>query len=228
MKALFLILFFQINIFLSRKIISGIKYIDQTDSYPTGCESVSTVMCLNYFKINITVKEFIDNYLDKGDIISEGNVKYGPDPNKQFVGSPYDSKSYGCYEGVIEKALNKIIAKKKLENIFEVVNLTKIPLENITKEYLDNDIPVIFWATINFKKYYINQNNTWIINRETGETFTWRSNEHCLLLIGYDNVKNLYYFLDPWNDNGLISRSMDLVERRHKEQYSMAVALKKK
>jgi len=106
--------------------------------------------------------------------------------------------------------------------------LTNIPLENITKEYLDNDIPVIFWATINFKKYYINTNNTWIINRETGETFTWRSNEHCLLLIGYDNVKNLYYFLDPWNDNGLISRSMDLVERRHKEQYSMAVALKKK
>jgi len=36
---------------LSRKIISGIKYIDQTDSYPTGCESVSTVMCLNLFNI---------------------------------------------------------------------------------------------------------------------------------------------------------------------------------
>ena len=228
MKAFILILFLLINIYVSRKIIGPIKYIDQTDSYPTGCESVSTVMCLNYFKINISVNEFIDNYLDKAELFSEGDVKYGPDPNKQFVGSPYDSKSYGCYEGVIEKALNKIIVDKKLQNKFEVVNLTNIPLEIITKEYLDNNIPVIFWATIDFKEYYINPKNTWIINRETGETFTWRSNEHCLLLIGYDNVKNVYYFLDPWNNNGLISRSMDLVKQRHKEQYSMAVALKKK
>ena len=227
MKKFILILFLQINIFLSSKIISEIDYIDQTDSYPTGCESVTTVMCLNYFKINITVDEFINNYLDKGEIYYEGNIMYGPDPNKQFVGSPYDSKSFGCYEGVIEKALNKIIKHKNLTNEFEVINLTKVPLENITKKYIDNNIPVIFWATIDFKEYYINKKNTWIIP-ETGANFIWRSNEHCLLLIGYDNVKKLYYFLDPWNNNGLVSHSMDLVKKRHKEQYSMAVALKKK
>ena len=227
MKTYTLILFLQINIFLSSKIISHITYIDQTDSYPTGCESVSTVMCLNYIGINITVDEFINNYLEMGKIYYEGGVKYGPDPNKKFIGSPYDPKSFGCYEGVIEKALNKIIEDKKLTNKFEVVNLTNIPLEIITKQYLDNNIPVIFWATINFKEYYIIPDNTWIVP-ETGKSFTWRSNEHCLLLIGYDNVKKLYYFLDPWNNNGLISRSMDLVKQRHKEQYSMAVAIKKK
>ena len=227
MKAFILILFLNVNIFLSSKIINSIKYIDQSIAYPTGCESVTTVMCLNYFGINITVDEFIKNYLEMGEIYFEGDVKYGPHPNMKFVGSPYDSNSYGCYEGVIEKALKKIIIDKKLENEFEVKNLTTYPLEILTKLYIDNNIPVIFWATIDFKEYYINQRNTWIVP-ETGEAFTWRSNEHCLLLVGYDNEKKLYYFLDPWNNNGLISRPMDLVKQRHKEQYSMAVALKKK
>jgi len=212
----------------TKKIIEGIIYIDQTEEFPTGCESVTTVMCLNYHNITIQPREFIDNYLDMGDIYYKDNKKYGPDPTKKFVGSPYDSNSYGCYEPVIEKALNKIIEDRDLKKNFEVIDLTEVPLENIISEYIDKDLPVIFWATIDFKHYYINyEEDTWFIP-ETKKEFTWRSNEHCLLLIGYDTEEKKYIFYDPWNNNGQIEIDMDLVKMRHAEQYSMAVVIKKK
>ena len=43
----------------------------------------------------------------------------------------------------------------------------------------------------------------WIVP-ETGEKFQWRGNEHCLLLVGYDDEKDGYYFNDPWNNHGTI------------------------
>ncbi len=41
-------------------------FIDQRDKYPTGCESVTAVMALQYAGVDITVEEFIDNYLPQG------------------------------------------------------------------------------------------------------------------------------------------------------------------
>ena len=49
-----------------KKIISA-PYIDQSVKYPTGCESVSAVMLLQYLGYEITVDEFIENYLEKRD-----------------------------------------------------------------------------------------------------------------------------------------------------------------
>ena len=66
----------------------------------------------------------------------------------------------------------------------------------------------------------------WIVP-ETGEKFQWRSNEHCLLLVGYNNTG--YYFNDPLSESHpTLYESKALVEERHKEQYAMAVALVKK
>ena len=47
----FILLIYSFN---AAKIIDNIEYIDQTEDYPTGCESISTIMCLHYWKINIT------------------------------------------------------------------------------------------------------------------------------------------------------------------------------
>ena len=224
MKTYFIILIFALYInTLSRKIID-VVYIDQTKDYPTGCESVSTVMCLKYFGFNITVNEFIDDYLDKGEIYYENNQMFAPDPNDKFVGSPYDGNSYGCYEPVITKALNRILIDKEKDSEFEIKNLTNVPMKTIIKEYIDKDIPVIFWSTINLLPMRLT--SIWTIP-ETGKQFQWRANEHCLLLVGYDNEESKYYFNDPWDNHGVIGYDMYTVEQRHKEQYSMAVALVK-
>ena len=39
---------------------------------------------------------------------------------------------------------------------------------------------------------------------------------------------NKYYFNDPWGNHGVIGYDKKLVETRHKEQYSMAVAVYRK
>jgi len=62
--------------------------------------------------------------------------------------------------------------------------------------------------------------------KENGEVFTWISNEHCLLLVGYDEEK--YYFNDPHNGNGVIGYPKKLTEDCHRAQYSMAVGIKRK
>jgi len=51
---------------------------------------------------------------------------------------------------------------------------------------------VIVWATIGMLDAY--PSSTWTML--SGETYTWLSNEHCMLLVGYDEES--YYFNDPW------------------------------
>ena len=219
----FLIIFIIVIIFIKSDKIIPVPYIDQTADYPTGCESISTVMCLKYHQIDITPNDFIDNYLEKGIFYYKNGQLFAPNPNDKFVGSPYDENSYGCYEGVIEKALKKLVSEKNLN--FDVKNLTNVPMNEIISNYIDKDIPVIFWATIDMKQFF--NGSIWIVP-ETGEKFQWRAREHCLLLVGYDNEKDGYYFNDPWDNHGTILYNKALVETRHKEQYSMAVALVKK
>ena len=42
------------------------------------------------------------------------------------------------------------------------------------------------------------------------------------------NFNDEYVFNDPWHNHGQIGYNKKLVERNHKDQYSMAVALVKK
>ena len=215
---IFLILLVFIN--TQGHIIENVPFIDQTEKYPTGCESISTMMCLLYWKIDITPEEFIDNYVDKGIFYYKNGQLYAPHPSNKFIGSPYDPSSYGCYEPVIERALNKLVLDKKLN--FDVVNLTNVEMDKIKSDYIDKDIPVIFWATMHMWDYVIG--NMWTVP-ETGEKFQWRGREHCLLLIGYDD--NNYIFNDPMHERKC-KYPKEQVEKCHKDQYSMAVALVKK
>ena len=81
-----------------QKIIS-VPYIDQTEQYPTGCESISAVMMLQYLGYDITPEQFIDYYLYKRDFEFHDGYLYGPHPADAFIGSPYNDEkgSYGCY-----------------------------------------------------------------------------------------------------------------------------------
>ena len=205
------------------KKIGKVKHIYQCEKYPTGCEIISTIMNLLYLNIIITPEEFIDNYLEKGDYIKKDNQYYTPSPFDKFVGSPYNDNSFGCYEPVIEKALIKLFSEKNLN--FEVKNLNNVPMDIIIKDYIDKDIPVIFWATMDLKQ--TKDTRQWIVP-ETGEKYTWKAYEHCLLLVGYNNEENNYYFHDPLKKEGPIPYNKEIVEKRHKEQFSNACAIVKK
>ena len=199
-----------------KKIIRA-PYIDQTKEYPTGCESVSAVMLLRYLGISITVDEFIENNLEKEEMSWKEGRLCGPDPFQCFAGNPYDSDSFGCYAPVIVKALNKTFADKALD--FTAVDLTKTPAKELTAQFLDQDMPVVYWASIDLKETVAGPD--WQL--KDGSVFSWISNEHCMLLVGYDEES--YYFNDPWQNHGCIAYPKALVEQRHKEQLEMAVGV---
>lgn len=200
------------------KNIIATPYINQTPKYPTGCESVSAVMLLKYLGYSITPEEFIDIYLEKKEFEKKEGILYGPDPNKYFCGSPYDENSFGCYAPVLKRAIEKVVKEDYL-----VIDETDTDLEELKREYLDQGIPVIFWACIKMREPIVGP--SWVLF-ETEEEFTWISNEHCMLLVGYDNEG--YYFQDPDENRGLMHYEKKLVENRHKAQYNMAIGMKRK
>lgn len=146
-------------------------------------------MALQYLGISISPETFIDNYLDKGrtPYSDESGNLFGDDPRKVFLGDPYSKNGWGCWAPVIENAVNKFIGKN-----YTVKTIYGSSIDELCSKYIDNDIPVLVWATQNMapaRRY-----KTWYITG-TSDQFTWITPMHCLLLVGYDDSG--YYFNDP-------------------------------
>lgn len=197
--------------------IINVPYIDQTTNWPTGCECVSTVMLLNFLKVDVGVDDFFEKCVSSEPMINKNGQLFGPDPRKKFAGDPKDPDSFGTYSPVITEALNNAFDLYKIN--YRAIDLSNIPTETLLKEYIDNDKPVIYWASIDLKETI--KGPSWQITG-SNETFEWVSNEHCMLLVGYDDDK--LYFNDPWHNHGTIGYDRTLVEKRHAEEFSMAVS----
>lgn len=195
-----------------------VPYLDQTCDAPTGCESVTAVMLLRYLGRQISIQEFVNQYLEKEDFKEADGEVWGPDPYEKFAGNPYDPESMGCYAPVICRALEKIIGDE-----YRIIDETGSSIEELIENYIDHGMPVVFWATINLRDVITGPE--WRLFG-SGESFTWRSNEHCMLLVGYDEEN--YIFNDPWENNGVIHYPKELVKDRYEKQYSQAVGIVKK
>lgn len=185
-----------------REVLLEVPYISQQD-YPTGCESISAVMLLQYWGIDITVDEFIDGYLECGETRWEDRELIGPSPNDKFVGNPKENSGYGCYAPVIEKACRKLLGKQAVQN------LTGGDLSEIAVPHLSEGVPVLIWATMEMANAY--PTDEWI-NEVDGSTVQWLANEHCMVLVGYDDL--VYYCNDPYNNNGVRAYARDVLEDR--------------
>ncbi len=165
-----------------------VPIIPQMPDYPTGCESVSAVMALNYWGENISVADFIDKYLPKSEYFySKGDMYYGPDPFHHFVGDPRTTNSYGCMAPVIQRAISDYFGTNK-----RVLNLSGSSLSQLCAQHIVQNRPVLVWVTINMMETFVRAQ--WRL--EDGSIFEWPANEHCMVLVGFD--KDYYYFNDPY------------------------------
>lgn len=154
---------------------SNFKAINQNPELPTGCEVTSLTMTLNYLGVNADKSDIADNYIDKGPIGST-------DFNKKFVGDPRDVNSYGCYAPVIVNAANKYLTAKG--SSLNATNISGKDLEELFTSYIDKNIPVIVWGTVDNREG--RYTTTWKVD---GQDLKWYSPEHCMVLVGYDNDK---------------------------------------
>jgi uncharacterized protein YvpB len=192
-------------------------YIDQTERYPTGCESISAVMLLQYLGYDITPETFIDQYLVKRDFQFRQGRLYGPHPDDAFIGSPYnnDKGSYGCYGPCIAAAVNRVVSDQ-----YQAAAYRGKSIRWLLDHFIDQNMPVIFWATLNMEPSQ--PGPAWRLSDREG-TFQWTSHQHCLLLVGYDDDQ--YYFNDPWENRGCMGYDRALVEQRYRELGCQAVVL---
>lgn len=168
-------------------VILSAPYIDQKAiGFPNGCESVSTVMALQYLGEKIDTETFVSNYLPMGPAPSYG---VGSNPWKVYVGNPRltNGQGWGCYAPVIVEAVDKYADKTKIY----VTDVSASSLQSLCSNYIRNGVPVIIWGTVEMTRYV--SYSYWVTPE--GDEIYYNNRLHCLLLVGYDD--NYYYFNDP-------------------------------
>jgi uncharacterized protein YvpB len=189
----------------------NVTNIMQYPELPTGCEITSLTIVLNYLGFDVDKCDMADNFLTKGTV---GIVT----PYTAFLGNPRNNYSYGCYSPVIIESAEKYL--DSVESDFEVYDLTGTDFKDLFYE-IQNDNPIIIWATANLvEPVYTSR---WVID---GEEFTWKANQHCLVLTGYDLDENIVYVADPLRGN--VSYDLELFKTRYEQMYKQAIVIKQK
>ena len=197
-----------------KRVLADVPVLSQFPDFPTGCESVSAVIAMRYAGDQISVDTFVDDYLETSeDFYTSDGISYGPDPSVIFAGTPRNSSSYGCMAPVIEKAMNRYYQGRKT-----VVNATGTSLKNLCRTYIDRGIPCLVWVTIGMVDAYYT--SSWTL--PDGTNYRWLANEHCMVLIGYDD--SYYYFSDPYRGKQLKYQQW-ICEDRYKRIGQQALAI---
>lgn len=189
---------------LAEEISLDVPMVYQRPELPTGCEITSLAMVLNYYGYDIDKCSLSDEYLDKG-------PTFETNPYHAFMGEPRSVHSYGCYAPVIVNAAKKYLST--VGNELLVYDMSGSDFEEFLP-YLNKGIPVIVWETIGMKESYCSSSFT-----VDGETVEGITNEHCMVLIGYD--QDHYIMADPLA--GIKYYGKDIVVQRYNEMNRQAV-----
>ena len=186
--------------------------LSQTD-WPTGCESVSAVMALNWAGADLTVEDFVYGFLPMDELwMDAAGQLCGPSPADTFIGDP-SGRGYGCFAPVLARAMSRAAPAG-----YRALDLTGSPLSELACAYLRHNIPVVIWATMEMRP--VEAGTQWLL--PGGEIFTWPSGEHCLLLVG--ETAEGYLLNDP-RAGETVCYDKELVRRRYESLGSQAVAL---
>lgn len=158
--------------------IDNFPCLNQNPDLPTGCEVTSLTMVLNYLGYPADKNDLAANYLTKEEF------PYA-NPYSQFVGNPSTNDSFGCYAPVITECAIKYGAN--------ATNISYSSIDTICS-YVEQGQPVIIWATM----YMVPTSyGSTVWTDANGQTVSWRGNEHCLVMVGFDAAANEVYLADP-------------------------------
>ncbi len=153
----------------------------QYPDYPTGCESVSLYMLLNYYGVDVTVEQIYD-LLPMGaqPYDDENGVRHGANPEREFVGDPRSEYSYGVFNEPIAQVAERFMPGVRTK--------TGATLEDI-KAILDTGNPVLAWY-VSAPMRDIMYRWSWL--DENGELVHWPGGEHAVVVCGYDDTSLTY------------------------------------
>ena len=118
--------------------------------------------------------------------------------NKYLADNYLDSSTYGMSESFV-------ISESSKEQLIG---------------YLCDNKPVIIWNTQDMQPTYIEE------YKLNGYKFTWRGNEHCVVLCGYNEEDNTFEIAD--SIAGKVRRDADTFFKRYEDMLSQAVIINNK
>lgn len=193
----------------SESVLLPVKYISQFPSLPNGCEITSLATVLSFYGFEVDKDELSEKYLPMKPV---GKANF----YEEFVGDPSNRNSYGCFAPAIVEAGDKFLTDMQSE--LRVKDLTGCSFTELL-EYVNANTPVILWgaAYIDSEPSYSSE---WIVD---GEYFIWKTNMHCMVLIGYNEDSDTVVVSDPMR--GIKEYDTSLFVKRFKQFYSQALVL---
>ncbi len=148
----------------------------QYPDYPTGCESVSLYMLLNYYGVADGTVERIYDLLPMGaqPYDDETGVRRGANPEREFVGDPRSENSYGVFNRPIARVAEQLMPGVQTREGAAVDDIRAI---------LDTGNPVLAWY-VSAPMRDIMYRWSWL--DENGETVHWPGGEHAVVICGYE------------------------------------------
>ena len=164
--------------------INNFPTYSQFPNYPNGCETIALYLMLKYYGINVSPETLVNN-LKKGEgVYWENGIRYGGNPEIEFVGDPRDEHGYGVYQKPIINLANKYKSG--------MVDYTGHSLNQVL-DIVKGGKPVQVWVSINLKNTSICAD--WIY-KESGEKINWICSLHSVVIIGFND--NYVYVSDPY------------------------------
>ncbi len=205
-----------------KKIISA-PYIDQTERWVNGCESISAVMLLQAMGISIAPDTFIERDLPHAPIGSRTENSTG-----QIRGTFTPATPPRPHRLWLLCALHRGGAEQRVG-----ARGRRRPVRGGGRKRKDGGGAVPGYRRGNAGGLLGDaglparaRTAGSLAAVADGTDFAWKCNEHCLLLVGYD--EDHYWFNDPWHDHGLCRQPKALVEQCHAAQGMFAVTLRRR
>lgn len=172
-----------------------VEAVCQLPDYPNGCESASAVSLLRTAGFDLTLKQFVDEYLPKEDVRITFGCCYGPDPQQYYASNPDAGQGgWGCFAPVIVRAMQAALPE---HSGYTVCNLSGAQLGELTM-YLSLGVPVAVWTTTDGKA--ANEFYQWQSYDQT-QTYLYPKNQHCVVLCGAcpdpETGGTVYRYMDP-------------------------------
>lgn len=194
---------------LPRYMDLDVPMILQKPLLPTGCESVSLTMALQYEEIDIGKDAVAGEYLIYNR--EDDNMAVG------YIGDPYSEEGAGCFAPVIAMTAQEIFLDQELE--YDAYDITESELEELLK-YVSLGTPVVIWTSM----YMEEPEFSGEIGEYEGHIYRWYRQEHCVVLSGYNLDEGTVQINDPLE--GIVMRDLEEFKRIYDITGRNAVVLK--
>lgn len=179
---------------------------------------------MNYLGFENSGKNSLANkFMPKGSIGST-------DPNYAFIGSPESDSSYGAYANTMVRTANNYLSAYDIDN-YSVSDITGTDMNGLY-EQIDKGNPVLVWITMyctpsrTYGATWTLQRGTYYTEPGTGTySFTWKRNEHCCVLVGYNKAKGTVILADVLEGDALTEYTIPEFESAYRWLGNQAVII---